>query len=333
MGNMIRTNRKKLLGIAQIALSVVLLVWLLSRVGLDEVISTLTTIDLRWYALAFVLFQVNTFIRAYRWYVLLRTLDDRPNFLYLVYLYYVGFFANNFIPSGFGGDVVKVVSLRQTYGHGSEALSSVAMERLTGLVGSSLIALIALVWNLSSHTADLELPSALWGVVILISIGIPTLFFVARWSHPIELANRWFPWVKSIPYYGKIENLVNTIHRYPLRALITSLLISIPFTLSLVLVQMAIARAFGVQLPFAVFALFVPLIALINLLPIAFNGLGLREGAYAFLFVPIGVPAATALSMSLAFYFLRFSAGLLGGLMYALRNVLHVVEAPPAKNM
>ncbi len=330
---MIQTNRKKLLGLAQIALSVALLAWLLSRVGLDEVVSTLTTIDLRWYLLAFVLFQLNTFIRAYRWYVLLHALDNRPNFLYLVYLYYVGFFANNFIPSGFGGDVVKVVSLRQSYGHGSEALSSVAMERLTGLVGSSLIALIALVWNLSSHTADLELPSALWGVVILISIGIPTLFFIARWSHPIELANRWFPWVTSLPYYAKIENLINTIHRYPLKALVTSLLISIPFTLSLVFVQMAIARAFGVQLPFAVFALFVPLIALINLLPIAFNGLGVREGVYAFLFVPIGVPAATALSMSLAFYFLRFSAGLLGGLMYALRSVLHVVEAPPAENL
>jgi uncharacterized membrane protein YbhN (UPF0104 family) len=48
------------------------------------------------------------------------------------------------------------------------------------------------------------------------------------------------------------------------------------------------------------------------LLPITFNGLGLREGIYTFLFVPVGVPAATAVSMSLAFYFLRFSAGLLG---------------------
>lgn len=333
MGSMIQANRRKLLGIAQIALSAVLLIWLLSRVGLSEVVATLATIDWRWYLLAFGLFQLNAAIRAYRWYVLLHSLDKRPSLFHLIYLYYVGFFANNFIPSGFGGDLVKVVSLRQSYGYGSQALSSVAMERLTGLVGSSLIALMALVWNLSSHTADLDLPSALWGIVVLISLGIPTLFFVARWSHPVDIANRLFPWVSSIPYYSKIENLVNTIHRYPLRALLGSLLISIPFTLSLVFIQMAIARAFGVQLPFAVFALFVPLIALINLLPIAFNGLGLREGAYAFLFVPIGVPAATALSMSLAFYFLRFSAGLIGGVMYALRNLLHVVESPPAENL
>ena len=58
------------------------------------------------------------------------------------------------------------------------------------------------------------------------------------------------------------------------------------------------------------------------------NGLGLREGIYTFLFVPVGVPAATAVSMSLAFYFLRFSAGLLGGLMIAIRSVVQFVRAP-----
>jgi glycosyltransferase 2 family protein len=110
--------------------------------------------------------------------------------------------------------------------------------------------------------------------------------------------------------------------------LLSSLLISLPFTLNLILVQVTIAWALGVHLPFRIFALFVPIIAIINLLPITFNGLGLREGIYTFLFVPIGVPAATAVSMSLAFYFLRFSAGLLGGLMYAFRSILSFARPP-----
>ena len=134
MGKFVRANRKKLVGLFQIALSLILLVWLLSRVGLGEVVATLARINWYWYALAFLLFQLNVVIRAYRWYVLLRALNDEPRFGYLVYLYYVGFFANNFIPSGFGGDLVKVVTLRQSHGHGSEALSSVLMERVTGPV-------------------------------------------------------------------------------------------------------------------------------------------------------------------------------------------------------
>jgi hypothetical protein len=142
------------------------------------------------------------------------------------------------------------------------------------------------------------------------------------------MLNRVYPKSRDLPFYAKIENLVSTIHRYPMRALTSALLISLPFTLNLILVQITIAWALGVHLPFRIFALFVPLIAIINLLPITFNGLGLREGIYTFLFVPVGVPPAVAVSMSLAFYFLRFSAGLLGGLMYALRNALNLNRRP-----
>jgi uncharacterized protein (TIRG00374 family) len=330
MGKFVKANRKKLLGLSQILLSLVLLVWLLSRVGLQEVVQTLSNIHWGWYALAFLLFQLNVVIRAYRWHVLLRALNDEPRFSYLVYLYYIGFFANNFIPSGFGGDLVKVVSLRQRHGRGSEALSSVLMERVTGLVGSSLIALIALLWNLSAHAMTLDLPSLLWALIVVTAVGIPLAFFVARWSDPIRIINRIYSKAPGLPFYSKVENLVDTINRYPVRALVSSLLISLPFTLNLILVQMTIAWALGVHLPFRIFALFVPIIAIVNLLPITFNGLGLREGIYTFLFVPVGVPAATAVSMSLAFYFLRFSAGLLGGLLYAFRSILSFARPPEA---
>lgn len=330
MGKFVRANRKKLIGLSQIALSLVLLIWLISRVGLDEVVETLSNIHWGWYALAFLLFQLNVVIRAYRWYVLLRALNDEPRFSYLVYLYYIGFFANNFIPSGFGGDLIKVVSLRQSHGRGAEALSSVLMERVTGLVGSSLIALVALLWNLAAHAMTLDLPWVLWVLIVVTAVGIPLAFFVARWSNPIRALNRLYPKAPGLPFYNKFENLVNTINRYPMRALASSLLISLPFTLNLILVQVTIAWALGVHLPFRIFALFVPIIAIINLLPITFNGLGLREGIYTFLFVPVGVPPATAVSMSLAFYFLRFSAGLLGGLMYAFRSILSFARPPEA---
>ncbi|MFO7662538.1 MAG: lysylphosphatidylglycerol synthase transmembrane domain-containing protein [Chloroflexota bacterium] len=333
MGKFVKANRKKLIGLSQILLSLVLLVWLFRRVSLAEVVQTLANIHWGWYALAFLLFQLNVVIRAWRWYILLHTLNDRPRFTYLVYLYYIGFFANNFIPSGFGGDLVKVVSLRQSYGRGAEALSSVLMERVTGLVGSSLIALAALLWNVAAHTMTLELPAVLWALIILTAGGIPLAFLIARLSNPLTVINRYYPKTPSLPFYSKFENLVNTIHRYPPRALLFSLLISLPFTLNLILVQVTIAWALGIHLPFRIFALFVPIIAIINLLPITFNGLGLREGIYTFLFVPIGVPAATAVSMSLAFYFLRFSAGLLGGLLYALRSVLHFARAPDAQKL
>ena len=44
MGKFLRANRKKLFGLSQVLLSIILLVWLLRQVGLAEVVQTLANI-------------------------------------------------------------------------------------------------------------------------------------------------------------------------------------------------------------------------------------------------------------------------------------------------
>ena len=326
-------DSKKVRGILQVLLSVTLLILLFNRVGLQEVIDVLSRLSLAWYIPAFLLFLLNIVIRAYRWYILLHSLNDGPTFGRLLYLYFVGFFANNFIPSGFGGDVVKVVSLRQQYGRGTEALSSVVMDRVTGLLGSSLIALAALAWHTVGNTIGVDLPTILWVTIALFSVGIPVGFLILRWTNPFVFLKEHFPAVERVPLYGKFEELADTVKRYPMPVLMRALIISVPFTLNLVIIQYLIARALDVDVPLAVFPLYVPISALINLLPFTFNGLGLREGAYLFLFVPIGVSPEASVAMSLAFYFLRFGAGLVGGLMYAWSSLSHLLRSPQAENV
>ena len=138
---------KRIRGILQLLFSLALLAWLVGYVGLDEIATVLIGLNWAWYLPAFLFFMVNLVLRTYRWHTLLSALSNRASFWQLLYLYFLGFFFNNFIPSGFGGDIVKVVSLRQEHGRGVEALSSVVMDRLTGLLGSSLIATLILLWN------------------------------------------------------------------------------------------------------------------------------------------------------------------------------------------
>ncbi|MEM7115949.1 MAG: lysylphosphatidylglycerol synthase transmembrane domain-containing protein [Chloroflexota bacterium] len=312
---------KKVGAVLQLLFSFVLLAGLIWLVGWDALVMQLSALAWTWYLLAFGLYLLSVALRAYRWFVLLNSLNKRPSFTHLLYLYYVGFFANNFIPSGFGGDVVKVVSLRQSYGRGAEALSSVLMDRIIGLLGSSLLALVALLWNVLAGGLAIELVPAIWLTIILVSVGIPVAFGLMRWTEPVKTAVRLFPFLQKIPKFNKLEELADTVRRYPLSALLKSLSVSLPFTACLVLAHFSIAKSLGVDLPLSIFSLFVPIIAIVGLLPISFNGLGVREGLYQFLYVPIGVPDATALAMSLALYFLRFGTGLVGGLLYAGRNV------------
>lgn len=325
-------KNKKTRGILQLLFSLALLTWLVSRVGLDEIASVLADIDWAWYLPAALFFLLNLLLRTYRWYTLLSALSDRAPFFELFYLYFLGFFFNNFIPSGFGGDIAKVVSLRQEHGRGVEALSSVVMDRLTGLMGSSLIALVVLLWNgarvwLGQPGTDLNLPPALWASVALVSIGTPLGFALLRWSDPLGLLSSLLPFTRRFSADARVQRLVGTVQQYPLSTLAKALLISIPFTLMLVLTQYSIARALAVELSFYLLFLFVPIISIINLLPLSFNGLGMREGVYQLLFVPVGVPGASAIGMSLAFYFLRVSTGLIGGLLYAIKSISNITRA------
>ncbi|MCP5100897.1 MAG: flippase-like domain-containing protein [Chloroflexi bacterium] len=324
-------KNKKVQGGLQLLISVLLISWLLWQAGPQDVAKTLLNLDLAWYIPAFFLFLTNLFLRSLRWYTLLKQLNDHPSYLHLVYLYFIGFFANNFILSGFGGDVIKVVSLRQTYGRGAEALSSVLMDRLTGLFGSSLVALTALILHRVYPMTDVILPPTLLTAVAIISFGIPSSFFLMRWGKPIPWLVQRIPAITRLPKFNKLEELADTVQQYPLSALLKALLISLPFTLVLIVIQFSIARALGINLPLSVFSLIVPIISIVNLIPISFNGLGTRDLLYQFLFIPLGVPQVTAIAMSLAFYFLRFGAGLIGGLLYAFKSSLSVLQAPNAK--
>lgn len=321
-------KNKKVRSVLQLALSLTLLALLISHVGPSTILDTLGGLDWSWYLPALLLFQLNMVIRAYRWYLLLSALDSRPPLLRLVYLYYLGFFFNNFIPSGFGGDVVKVLGLRQAYGRGTEALSSVLMDRFTGLLGSSLVALGALASTGSgSWWNQVELPALLIIIIVVISASIPAGFLLLRLTNPLDAVGALFRPARVLSDHAKVRRLIGTIQRYPPSALARSLLTSIPFTVVLVVTQYSIARSLGIDVPFSLFALFVPLISLVSAIPISFNGLGTREGVYLLLFVPAGVPAGQAIALSLALYVIRVCTGLLGGLLHLVRTGRHMAHS------
>jgi uncharacterized protein (TIRG00374 family) len=323
---------KRVRGVLQLALSLTLLAWLANRVGFDVVFETLASVSWRWYLPAFLLFIGNLLLRAYRWHVLVKALEQSVPYGRLVYLYFLGFFFNNFIPSGFGGDVIKVLALRQDQGQGAQALSSVVMDRLTGLIGSTSIALVALAWNgilswFTGSRTQLNLPSPLLVIIALISVGVPAGFLLIRWIDPLELLGNHLPFARRVTTSPGLQRFVRTIRSYPPTALLKALSVSLPFTVGLVAIQYAIARALAVDVTLYLFFLFVPIIAIVNTLPISFNGLGMREGVYQLLFVPAGVPSASAIAMSLAFYFLRVAAGLIGGLLYGVNSARRLARA------
>src|SRR5690606_34399647 len=85
----------------------------------------------------------NLFVGALRWRVLLAAYGAprRPSVLRLAHVYWVGFFYNNYLPGGLGGDVVRGIVTRQSFGERGTAasLTVVVVERALGLSGLLLL--------------------------------------------------------------------------------------------------------------------------------------------------------------------------------------------------
>jgi len=316
-----RANQnKRWLGVAQIAVSAILLTWLLSQAGLRDVLNALAQLDGLLYALAGLTLLSSVAIRALRWYVLLTPLGTRVPLLDLFWLYLVGFFWNSFLPSGFGGDIVKAVELRRISQQGAAAVVSVVAERVIGLLGTCLIGLAVIAYR-----PDLMPSEATWfvgGMCLAIILGTLLLR-----QDLLTWVDQRVPWLRPVVRYRRVVALHETLRAYDLRALGAGLLTSVPFTLLSILDNYLVGIALGIDLGIGYYAIFTPIITIINLLPLSFNGLGVREATYQVLFGLVGISAEQAIAMALAFNLLRFGVGVLGGIVSVVTGMQRAIGA------
>ena len=73
----------------------------------------------------------------------------------------------------------------------------------------------------------------------------------------------------------------------------------------------------AIALPLPSYFAFIPLILLVMLLPVTFNGIGTSQVAFVWFFGRAGVPAAQAFTLSVLFVALGVVGNLPGGLVYA----------------
>jgi uncharacterized membrane protein YbhN (UPF0104 family) len=299
--------KKKLLNLLKVVLSLGLLALVLLSVGVQDALDALRGLDWRYLGVAFVLFQSGLVIRAYRWYVLLGALDVPVAYGRLVVLYFVGFFFNTFLPSGFGGDVVKMVELSQHSHRGAESVSAVLADRIVGLLASCLLALVGLVFGFRL------VPLPVTGIIAALTLGIlgGGWLLIQR-----DLWER-LPLIGRLACQERVRKFSAAMLTYDGRSLLAALLVGVVFTVVLAATNFCIALALGVRISPLYFILFVPVIGAVTALPISLNGLGVRESIYVALFTQVGVLAPQATAMSLVVYALRLCAGAIGGVLYA----------------
>jgi glycosyltransferase 2 family protein len=314
----LKLTRKHIRGILQVTVSVVLLVVALREVHWLDLRAALASVQPAWLALAFALFVLGVFVRARRWQVLLDALGVRRPYRELSLWYFVGGFFNVMLPTGFGGDAVRVIEVSQDSGRTGAAVNSVIVDRYLGLMALLFMGLIA-----GALRPDVAPSASLALIGLLFAGGVVAAWLLSRpW---------WARWSEGEPSAGsgltarlirglRLPAIAASLGAYTAAVLARALVVSFVFNFLQIGWTVAIAHGLGLQLPLPLFFVFVPLTAAALLLP-SLGGLGVRELTTVTLLGAVGVPQASALALSLCVYAITVVTGLIGGVLYLVQGL------------
>jgi len=143
-----KRNRQLILRGGGTLLAITLLLSLLYQSGWDKVLAALKRIAPQHLALALGCILISRLLITARWYVLLRSGGVKIPFKDTASLVFTGLFANNFLPTTIGGDVVRLAGAMQMGHDRAICLASIAADRVVNMIGMSLAAPLGL-WQLS----------------------------------------------------------------------------------------------------------------------------------------------------------------------------------------
>jgi glycosyltransferase 2 family protein len=306
MGNRGRSLRT-ILNVCVSLAAIVVAFWLLNWSALVTAVAQLSLLGLASAALFSVLTNV---LLAVRWGIIAAPvgqnllLRDVANVL-------VGVFFNIITPAGMGADLYRVATGKSTGGR-PRTVTLVLIERLIGIAahgGTYLIALIALPVVPQALGAAAPAFAILFAApLLLVLIGV---FYVGRphrWAVPVPLA----PLRQGLAEISSLR-------------LLATFLISAAALGSWIACIAIIGLDVGLDLHFAELSMIAIATEFARLLPISVQGIGVREGVFAWLCAQSGAMAesgfaACALAYALHFALVALTAGVA---LAVLRRVYH----------
>jgi glycosyltransferase 2 family protein len=294
MKKWISENRQLLLRGAGSLLAIGLLVFLIAQ-NWNEVVLAIRQIPLWRFLLATALIFVSRFFVIGRWHVLLRAAKLNISFSRTAALTFTGLFANNFLPTTIGGDVVRFAGAAEMGYDSSIVLASLVADRLAGMAGMATVLPFGLI------------PLWSWGAGrILQSIALAALWkkaweFVVRtfralkiWlKKPVSLLGAYcLTWGHLLCFFGATSVLLTGLNE---------------------------------SVPFWTIAGISSIVYFLTQIPISINGYGVQEISQTYLFVHLaGISVPNAITLALLIRVIFMIASLPGA--FYLPSILTAID-------
>lgn len=293
----------------KIGISILGVAYVLWNVPFDKLAEQFQDIQWSWFVWAGILLTLGIGVRAYRWLLLLRGVGVQVSYLRLLEIYFIGNFFNSFLPTGFGGDVIRAFEAAQDVPSEVSA-GTVLVDRMTGLLALFAMALCALPFRPEAFPNQMALLVA--GICL---VGLIGGFLVLDGRFPRLFLNI-LPTALARP----LNKVMAAVAGCGWTAVWGALASSLFLNLMLIGWWSAAGKSLGHDISYGYYILVVPILSVALLAP-SFGGLGVREVIAPILFAGAGLNDAEAVTLSLMVFIITRVFSLLGAPIYLLSSL------------
>ncbi len=309
-----RSQMGLVINAALIALAFGLMALVLNQ-NRDKILEVLgRKLDLRLLLVGVLVFQTSLILTYLRWYALVRVIEPRFTLRATLLLGFIGYVFNLVIPGAVGGDLIKAAYLARMRIRKTQAVASMVVDRILGLLGLFVLASVA--------------GAAAWGVATPEVRRLIVAAWIATFAGALLLAaifgqvfTRFLPRSKT-EGHGRLAMIASELktmsstYRSRLDVVFLGLGLSvIGHVLNVVAFYLMGRMLFPTMVTtLGQHFLMGPLTLFTMAAPLPFGALGLSEGVGDQLFKLVGHPSG-ALAM-MGFRVLMYSCGLIGACVY-----------------
>ena len=287
--------------------------------GPEGLWTTLASMDLKFLFLSILLMGALLVLGALRWQVVLKVHGFRLPFWRTTEISLIAHFFNSFLLGSVGGDLLKAYYVaRETRHKKTEAVVTVAADRIIGLFSLLLLACIFMIPNWKMLTSINQLEAVVF-VILAMTAGSAIFIALSFWGGVSRGIPQARAWLRRLPKGELLERSVEAFRELgrDKNLFLKVLPISLLGNAVCIAHFMALIWGFHLDAPLLKIAAIVPIVTCISTLPITPSGLGVRENLYVlFLATPMIIPHAEALLISLVGFSTSLFWSAVGGVVY-----------------
>jgi len=290
--------KKKIFMLARIAVAVILLIYLFTKIDIIHFWDTIMHADYLLILAGLSLYFIIAVLAIMRWQFLLAVHNVKPPFLKLAKLFFIGLFFNNAMPGLTGGDIVKGYYVaKETKRHKPEAVTTVFIDRIVGVAALLMIGIIALAFNLDNLVLR-KLAEFIMLLFALMIVFLP-IIFSKRIMKRIPFLNKF---LDILPFKEIILRIYHTFYKYKshFHVIVLGIILSIILQGIYIIMVYMLGISIGLKSVGLInYFMFIPIISTIAALPVSVSGLGVNEQLYVYCFGIVGGSKEGALAIAL----------------------------------